>query len=803
MHHHPANRLAGSTSPYLLQHAHNPVAWWPWGPEAIAEARRRDVPMFVSIGYSTCYWCHVMERESFENNAVAAQMNEGFVCVKVDREERPDVDELYMAATVLMNGHGGWPMSVFVEPATLRPFFCGTYYPLEPRPGMPTFPNVLEAMRTAWRDQREGVTKQAEQLALGVADHLSTATPGQELGQAQVADAVSGVLRMFDSVNGGFGGAPKFPQASLLRLLQDVKSRAADDATGDAIDIALRTTLDRIMIGGIRDHVGGGFHRYAVDATWTVPHFEKMLYDQAQLLDVYARAARCYGDSEYARCAREIAAYVSREMTTPEGGFYSAQDAEVDGREGANYVWTDESLREAIAPAPVSAFEGTRDLALATLDTARRVYGMDTGPNFRDPHHPGEATNVLRLAARADKLAPGFQTSPAAFVERLERLNAALLEARNRRAQPRRDDKVLASWNGMMIAALAVASRELGEPAMLVAAQRAASWMLQAMVAPNGELLRSWRGGQAHTPAFLEDYAAVAQACFEIARAGQAEASPAWVRMGVSLLEVALKLFADSSGGLFDTREGAADLFVRARNTHDGAMPSGVASMLHALLDGAELLDDTTDAGGHTHATLRLAASHAIQAFSGHITSSPVGCAASVRALLRMLLDAESGPGAMRPASAGDVHAPRVTPVQRRTPAAHSVVEIYAAADRVTLRPLEPAEIGIVIKIAEGWHIAAAMPGDTPAAQAMRPLRVGIAHGQGVRVYADYPEGETFGAGELEVKVLTGTIELRVAMERDGAWKGTPLLSVAYQACNDTECLEPAIVELDIALDKA
>lgn len=796
MHFHPANRLAGSTSPYLLQHAHNPVAWWPWGSEAIEEARRREVPLFVSIGYSTCYWCHVMERESFENETVAALMNDAFVCVKVDREERPDVDELYMAATVLMNGHGGWPMSVFVEPGTLRPFYCGTYYPLEPRPGMPTFPKVLEAMRNAWRDQREGVVKQAEQLALGVADHLAAATPGRELGQAQVADAVSGVLRMFDSVNGGFGGAPKFPQASLIGLLQDVKSRAADDATGDAIDIALRTTLDKIMIGGIRDHVGGGFHRYAVDETWTVPHFEKMLYDQAQMLEVYARAARHYGDSEYARCAREIVVYVAREMTSPDGAFYSAQDAEVDGREGANYVWTQETLREAIATGGGAEFDGTRDPA--ALDAARRIYGLDAGPNFRDPHHPGEAKHVLRLAARADTLATGFQASPAAFVEKLERLNAALLEARSRRAQPRLDDKVLAGWNGMMIAALAVASRELDAPEMLATAQRAASWLLRAMVAPSGELLRSWRNGSAHTPAFLEDYAAVARACFEIARAGNEHARQAWVRMGVSMLDVALKLFADASGALFDTREGATDLFIRGRSTHDGAMPSGVASMLHALLDGAELLDAAAD--GHTRERLRLAASNAIQAVSGHISSSPVGCAASVRALLRMLLDAETGPGAMRPASAREAHTPRVTPVQRRTP--HSVVEVYAAADRVTLRPLEPAEIGIVIKIAEGWHIAAAMPGDSPAAKAMRPLRVDIAHGEGVRVYADYPEGETFGAGELAVQVLSGTIELRVAMERDGAWKGTPLLSVAYQACSDTECLEPAIVELDIALDK-
>ncbi|MBI1190399.1 MAG: DUF255 domain-containing protein [Tepidisphaera sp.] len=795
------NRLAASTSPYLLQHAHNPVDWWPWGEGAIEEARRRDVPLFVSIGYSTCYWCHVMERESFENEQVAAQMNEGFVCVKVDREERPDVDELYMAATVLMNGHGGWPMSVFVEPKSLKPFFCGTYYPLEPRPGVPTFPKVLEAMRNAWRDQREGVVRQAEQLALGVADHLATATPGQELGQSQVADAVAGVLRMFDRANGGFGAAPKFPQCSLIRLLQEVRERAADDSTADAIDIALRTTLNQIMIGGIRDHVGGGFHRYAVDATWTVPHFEKMLYDQAQLLEVFARAARRDGDSEYARAAREVFAYVSREMTSPGGGFYSAQDAEVDGKEGANYVWTVESLREALAPAAVLEFEGTRQAALDALEFATKVYGLDGGPNFRDPHHPGEASNVLRLSGRMEAIAAGFQTSPAALVEKLTRLNAALLEARNGRAQPRRDDKVIAAWNGMMIGALASAGRALEDGAMVAAARRAADWLLGAMVEPKGELMRAWRDGKAHTPGFLEDYASVALGLFEIARCEEGAARAKRVSQGAAMLERGLTLFADEAGGLFDTREGATDLFVRARSTHDGAMPSGTAMMLHALLDGAELVEEAGDAArGERY---REAARRAIDAISGHVSSSPVGCAASVRALLRMLLDAESGPGAMRPSSAAEVHTARAVPAQRQHPAAMGVVEIYAAVDRVALRPLEPVEMGVVIKVAEGWHIVAAEPGETAVARAMRPLRIDVVHGQGVKVYADYPAGEDFGEGEQRIKVNTGTIELRVAMERDGAWKGTPILSVAYQACSDTECLEPAVVELDIALDKA
>jgi uncharacterized protein YyaL (SSP411 family) len=383
----PANRLSRETSPYLLQHAHNPVAWFPWGDEAIAEARRRDVPIFLSIGYSTCYWCHVMERECFESEEIARQMNDRFVCVKVDREERPDLDDLYMTATQLLTGHGGWPMSVFLEPQGLRPFWAGTYFPPEPRHGVPSFPQVLDAMSRAWTERRGEVLEQAASVAEGVRQHMVSEEAPVGLGLPQVTEAGRDLLKRFDRVHGGFGGAPKFPQPVFLEFLLDLRAAAADDATRDAIDQAVRRTLDRMAIGGVFDQVGGGFHRYSVDERWLVPHFEKMLYDNAQLAQVYARAAVVYSDDFYATIARRTLDYALREMTSSEGAFYSAQDAEVDGREGGNYVWTPEEIRAALPP---------EDAGFAI-----KVYGADAGPNFRDPHYPdSSSTNVLFLRER-------------------------------------------------------------------------------------------------------------------------------------------------------------------------------------------------------------------------------------------------------------------------------------------------------------------------------------------------------------------------------------------------------------------
>ena len=373
--HGKANRLAEETSPYLLQHAYNPVNWYPWGEEAFAAARERNVPIFLSIGYSTCYWCHVMERESFEKPEVAKIMNRDFVCIKVDREQRPDVDEIYMTAcqvyTRVTTGRasGGWPLSIFLDPSNLKPFFAGTYFPPEPGFGKPSFTDLLKGVHESWDTKRDSLEEQANQVATMVVRELETISGVQPLDTGLADRAVSSLLSYHDETNGGFGGAPKFPQPVYLELM------IAGGWDRPEVEQAVRRTLDAMAMGGIYDHVGGGFHRYAVDATWTVPHFEKMLYDNGQLASVYADVYQRTGDVYYAEVVRGILDYVLREMTAADGAFLSAQDAEVNAREGGSYIWLPDEVRESLG--------GGDDLASMALD----VYGLSNGSNFRDPHH--------------------------------------------------------------------------------------------------------------------------------------------------------------------------------------------------------------------------------------------------------------------------------------------------------------------------------------------------------------------------------------------------------------------------------
>ncbi|MCX5689325.1 MAG: DUF255 domain-containing protein [Planctomycetota bacterium] len=779
------NRLASQASPYLLQHANNPVDWWPWGPEAFAEARRRDVPIFLSIGYSTCYWCHVMERESFEDPQIAAQINASFVPIKVDREERPDVDDLYMAATVTMTGHGGWPMSVFLEPETLRPFYCGTYFPAAERPeyGRPSFPQVLEAMSMAWRTQRAGIIEQAGQVAAAVKEHLATRQAPVQLGREQVADAVSGLLRTFDRTRGGFGAAPKFPQPSFLDLLLDVRYAAGDDATGDAIDHALHLTLDAMMCGGIFDQVGGGFHRYSVDASWTVPHFEKMLYDNAQLAFTYARAHAFYGDDLYARVARLTLDSFIREMQDPATGlFYSALDAEVDHREGLNYLWN---------PAQVRAAVDADDAELAV-----KVYGLDGPGNFKDPHAPaGEpATWVVRLRDRLDRLAGEHGLLPGMLLERVDRINGRMLTERMKRKQPHLDDKCIASWNGLMLKGLAAAAGALGEPRYLEAARKCAAG-IEGQLLRDGGLVRSVCRGVVGPSGVLEDYASVLGGLLQLEKA---ERQMGGGGGGGRVMEVARRVLAGlkarivgEDGGVFDTEAGsggaASDLFVRASSTHDGAIPSGLSMYLHALLD----MHDATGEAGYLKDAMRVMSVH-----SAAIAAGPLSTSNATRALFRMLMDSEEAPEVLGQAPAMPM--PREE-MGQRTAAEVDPVEIYAAAERVALTAEHPhATLSLVVKVAEGWHVAAATAAD-------HPFRVTIINGAGVLVYADYPAptGVISVAGAGSLPVYEGTLEFAIVLEKDEAVKrqGQPLISVSYQACSMTECLKPAMVELDIAID--
>lgn len=765
-----ANRLSRESSPYLLQHAHNPVDWYPWGPEAFAAARERDVPIFLSVGYSTCYWCHVMERESFESDSIARLMNERFVNIKVDREERPDVDDVYMAATQVLSGRGGWPMSCFLEPEGLKPFWCGTYFPPVPRQGMPGFGQVLESISSAWRQKRAEVVEQAVKVAEVVAEHVGARMAPVGIGLEQVTQAAQGLLQALDRTWGGFGGAPKFPQAANLEFLLDVRESAGDEGTRRAMDEAIRLTLDKMAIGGLRDQVGGGFHRYSVDQMWTVPHFEKMLYDNAQLISVYARAAAMYGDEFYRRVVESTIGYVRAEMTAEAGGFFSAQDAEVDGREGANYVWTEAEVK--------AALEG-EDAEFAT-----RVYGLERGANFRDPHHADALpVNVLRMEDRPERIAAAMGMDEGTFVERLGRVNANLLRARALRKQPRLDDKVLASWNGMMVAALADAGRLLGKQEWVSMAARGASFVLERMRGCDG-LMRVEREGKVSTPAFLEDYAYVVAGLLSLSRAeGETGGDLPRLRTALDLIEEAEGLFGDAAGGgYFDTRAGADELFVRPRMTHDGAMPSGSSVMLNNLVDAFRATGD---------ARLLERAVRCAGALSHAVAASPVSSINATRGVLRLLALGQKeklaalGP----PAPAGEAARQRdFTPV-----------EVYADAERITVSADAPAQLRIVLRIAEGYHITAAEPG--PAAMGLLPLRVGVINGSGVAAYADYPAGEAYGEGG-ELRIYRGEVELPVVVEMQGEWKGRPLLAVRFQACTETECLEPVTVELDVAIDR-
>ncbi|BDG08420.1 thioredoxin domain-containing protein [Anaeromyxobacter paludicola] len=545
-----ANRLLLESSPYLLQHAHNPVSWRPWGDEAFEEARRSGRPVFLSVGYSTCHWCHVMEAESFEDLEVAEALNRDFVCVKVDREERPDVDAVYMTAVQALHGSGGWPMSVWLT-ADREPFFGGTYFPARDgdRPGARGFLSILRELGEVWRREPERVRRAQASLTAVVREALEAAPPpAPDLpGPALVERAVSACQRGFDPAHGGLRGAPKFPSSLPVRLLLRHHRR-----TGAPESLRMATeTLRGMATGGIYDQLGGGFHRYATDARWLVPHFEKMLYDNALLAVAYAEGFQATGDPMFARVARETCDYLLRELALSEGGFASATDADSEGEEGRFFVWTARELRERLGG------EAERFMA---------HHGATEAGNF-------EGANVL-FVPRPDE-AEHAALSPA---------RARLLEARARRPAPLRDDKVLASWNGLALSALAVCGRILGEPGWLAAASRCAGFLLGAL-RPEGRLLRSWRAGRAAVPGTLEDHAFLAQGLLDL---HEATFDPRW--LGASLALCAeLGRFADPRGGWFATAADAERLIAREKPSRDGAEPSGASVAAQVLLRLAAL----------------------------------------------------------------------------------------------------------------------------------------------------------------------------------------------------------------------
>ena len=549
------NHLQNETSPYLLQHKDNPVDWYPWGEEAFARARTEDKPILLSVGYSACHWCHVMAHESFEHAPTAKIMNDLFVNIKVDREERPDVDDIYMQAVQALTGQGGWPMTVFMLPDG-RPFYGGTYFPREPRFQMPAFRQVLVGVAEAYADRRDEVEQSANQLKEALdRDVLRIGGPASDLNADLLDVAARGILSSFDSQRGGFGGAPKFPQPMNLEFLLRSDARNGNQEALDAVTF----TLKKMAWGGIYDQVGGGFHRYSVDAIWLVPHFEKMLYDNAQLSRVYLHAWQITQDTFFKQIAEEIYDYILREMTNAEGGFYSTTDADSEGEEGKFFVWSLEELEALLGE---------------DADIAIETWGVSKGGNF-------EGANILHVPNEPSVIAQRLGLTEAELQEKLSVIKDTLYATRTHRVHPGLDDKILTAWNGMMLASLSEAARVLDRADYRAAAEKNAEFLTTALVSEDGHLWRTHKNGESKIMAYLEDYANLIDGLLELY---QTTFDERWFVFARELADHVLTHFTATEGGFFDTSDDHENLIVRPRNVQDNATPSGNAMMARQLL---------------------------------------------------------------------------------------------------------------------------------------------------------------------------------------------------------------------------
>ncbi len=573
------NRLSAATSPYLQQHANNPVDWYEWGPEALRRARDEDKPIFLSIGYSACHWCHVMAHESFESAAVAEVLNRHFVSIKVDREERPDLDEIYMQATMILNqGQGGWPMSVFLTPE-LKPFFAGTYFPPESRWGRPGFRELSLRIAEFWTTRRAALLADADKLTEYLVEHLASAQPGEGAITLSLIDRTADLLaRAFDEQRGGMlsGGTNKFPPSMALGLMLRSARRGRDEpARARVLLERVQTTLDHMAAGGIFDHLAGGIARYSTDPDWLVPHFEKMLYDQALVGRAYVEGYLVTQRPDYARNARAIFDYVLSDLQSPAGGFYSARDADSEGEEGKYYVWTQAEILAALGPDAGPRFCS--------------YYDVSESGNWSDPHAPGVAKNILHTPRDLATVARLNQVDAAQLEQELADGRARLLALRAARVPPLRDEKILAEWNGLMIASLAFGGAALDEPRYVQAAARAAEAVLSQQVR-EGRLLRSYRDGRASQYGFLSDYACMIEGLLELY---EATFDARWLQHAVELNQAAIRLHADErDGGFFFTASDHETLLARTKDLRDSAVPSGNSVQLMNLLRLASILGD-------------------------------------------------------------------------------------------------------------------------------------------------------------------------------------------------------------------
>ncbi len=593
------NRLASEPSPYLQQHKHNPVDWWPWGDAAFTEARRRDVPIFLSIGYATCHWCHVMAHESFEDAEVAAQMNQAFVCVKVDREERPDVDDVYMAACQLMTGAGGWPLTVILT-HDKKPIFAGTYFPKLSRYGRIGMMDLVPRFAAAWKDKRAELQAQADHMMLhlsgtphghGDEEHEVRSAEPTALGEATLQAGRDALAQRFDAARGGFGGAPKFPSPHNLLFLLRHHNRTNDAKTLEMVT----ATLDAMARGGIRDHLGGGFHRYSTDADWLLPHFEKMLYDQAMLAMAYTEAYQATGDTRWQEIARSILDYVLRDLADPAGGFRCAEDADSEGVEGKFYVWTRHEVLQALSTHDAEAF--------------CKAYGVMAEGNVHDEAtHKKTGVNVLHLRG-------AFQEAVFAPMRK------TLLAVRSKRVRPMLDDKVITDWNGLAIAAFASAGRAFHEPRYVAAAAKAGNFLHTSMRKPDGRLRHRFHSGRADDRAFLDDYAFLLWGLEELYSATH---DPRWLGWAGELAGHLEGHFADPVGGFFGSPDDGERLGARRKEAYDGALPSGNSVAAHALHRLARFTGD---------ARWTQLADRAVAAFASQLTASPAAYGMMLAAL--------------------------------------------------------------------------------------------------------------------------------------------------------------------------
>ncbi len=726
------NRLILEDSPYLVQHAHNPVDWYPWGPEAFEKARREDKPIFLSIGYSTCHWCHVMEKESFDDEEVARLLNERFVSIKVDREQRPDVDEVYMTAVHVMGSRGGWPMSSFLT-GDGKSFFGATYFP------RPTFVDLLQQASAAWVQQRPQLVAQAERVASAVAQVTSAAGEAAEVGAELVAAAVGQSLSRHDDRLGGFSPAPKFPHEPELLFLLGRALRSGDRRALEAV----ATSLDHMARGGIYDQVGGGFHRYSTDARWLVPHFEKMLYNQAHLARAYLEAARLTGNRLHERVARQTLDYVLRDMTSPEGAFYSATDADSEGREGEFFVWTPGELRSV--------------LSAADAELAIRVFGVTEGGNF-------EGKTILHLPRPLPEVAAAEGVSLADLLTRIDRIRQRLYEAREERIHPLLDDKVVTAWNGMMITTLARAGEVLEEARYLDAARRAADFLWQRNRRDDGRLWRASLGESASVEANHNDYAYLLEALVTLY---DATAEPRWRERARALADVMIARFWDSAAGGFYMSEDdhGGRLPVRPKSPTDGAIPSGNAVTVRAL---AMLAVRT----GVTE--YRQKAEASLAAFSGQIRRQPT-------AFAYMLLGADEllhgGAGPLEYGAGG-------------------IVRARVSHDGA---PAGPGRVTVLLDLAAGWHVNS----DAPLSAELIPTRLAATGDGTVLAAVEYPEPElvTLGFQDEPLAVFQGTVPIRATVEVEGpARPRVARLSLTIQACDDKKCLQPEELALELLL---